>query len=127
MSSLIHNNFKTLVTISFYYELLGVILGSWVARIPEIKDAHQLSDGLFGLVLICAIGGGLLSFVFISTLVERYGSNRGAYYGSFALTILTPVIGIPIQVIWVLIIGITGLGFGWGIIDVAINTQVSLL
>jgi hypothetical protein len=95
--------------------MVGIILGNWVARIPDVKTAHDLSDGVFGLVLMCAVGGGLLSFPFISPIVNRYGSSVGVLAGALSLAVLVPFIGFPITQIWVLTLGLCGLGFGWGI------------
>lgn len=114
------------LSISYYFIMVGIILGNWVARIPDVKSAHDLSDGVFGLVLMCAVGGGLLSFPFISPIVNRFGSCVGVLAGALALAILVPFIGFPITQIWVLTLGLAGLGFGWGIVDVTSNAQASL-
>ena len=101
-----------LASISYFFIMIGIVMGNWVARIPDVKDAHNLSDGEFGLILICAVGGGLVSFPFVSPIVNTYGSNRGVLFGAVAITILAPIIGIPFGEVWVLCLGLAGLGFG---------------
>ena len=91
--------------------MVGIVLGNWIARIPDIKHLHDLSDGIFGLILMAAVGGGLLGFPLISPLVSRYGSYVGVVVGATCIAILTPFIGFPIAEVWVLVLGLIGLGF----------------
>ncbi len=109
---LLPESHRRVLSIAYFFEIIGIVLGNWVARIPDVKTAHGLSDGMFGVILLCAIGGGLLSFPFISPLVHNYGSCKATIAGALALSFLAPVIGFPYHQIWILALGLFGLGFG---------------
>ncbi len=58
----------------FFYQ--GLIIASWASRIPQIKAAAGLSDGLFGLALI---GAPLTSIAVMrpaAALIAKHGSKR---------------------------------------------------
>ncbi len=58
----------------FFYQ--GLVIASWASRIPQIKAAAGLSDGLFGLDLI---GAPLVSIAVMrpaAAFIAKYGSRR---------------------------------------------------
>ena len=87
-------------------------MGNWVARVPDIKYDHDLSDAMFGILLVCSIAGGLLSFPVVGTIANLFGSKAGVIFGTLSLIILTPIIGFPYKSQYLLSVGLTGLGFG---------------
>lgn len=111
------------LAISSYFVIVGFIIGNWVARIPAVKEEHNLSDGLFGVILVTGILGALLCLPVVTPIIERYGSSAGTLYGALATLILVPIIGITEYGIALLIVGIMGLGFGMGMVDVSMNAQ----
>ncbi len=84
-------------------------MGVWVARIPDIKADHNLSDALFGAILICGIGGALLAFPFVGTIVDKFGSKGGVLAASISASLLLPIVGISRTPVWILCLGIAGL------------------
>jgi hypothetical protein len=78
-SSLAH--WKIQVAVAFYFNMVGFILGNWVARIPSVKDLHNLDDAMFGLVLVTALVGACLCLPIITPVISKYGSCFGVLVG----------------------------------------------
>ena len=108
----LNEKYKISISIAYFFLMIGVVMGNWVARIPDIKLDHELSDLSFGCVLVSSILGGLLSFPVVGTIASICGSKGGVIIGTVSLIILTPIIGFPYKSVWILGFGITGLGFG---------------
>jgi predicted MFS family arabinose efflux permease len=58
----------------FFYQ--AFLIASWASRIPQIKAATGLSDGLFGLALLSAPLAGIVAMRPVSRMVARQGSKR---------------------------------------------------
>lgn len=69
------------IAVAFYFAMVGLILGNWVARIPDVKSQHHLSDGIFGVVLVCAVFGACCCLPVITPIIERFGSSYGVLCG----------------------------------------------
>ena len=54
----------------------GVVIGTWVVRIPAIQQRLDLSEGLLGLALLGAAVGALVAMPLVGALVSRFGSRR---------------------------------------------------
>lgn len=118
---------KRSISIACFYEVMGIVLGNWYARTPEIKADQGLNDLIFGAILVCSVGGALFSTAVVGAIVEKFGSRIGALSGGLVTILTVPLIAIPSEGIWLFSLGITCLGFGFGILDVSSNSQASLL
>jgi MFS family permease len=67
--------------------VMGVLLGGWSTRIPEIKNALKISDGTLGRALIGAAVGSLISSRIIGKLIRELGTKKVFFMG----TIIFPV------------------------------------
>jgi MFS family permease len=66
--------------INFFF--MGILMGGWSTRIPELKTALHMSDATLGRTLI---GGSLAAFVssrIIGKLIRELGTKRVFYLGS---------------------------------------------
>ena len=54
----------------------GILLGTWTARIPAIKQGLHLSDGQLSLGLLAFAAGAITGMQIIGRLVDRYGGAR---------------------------------------------------
>lgn len=66
---------------------MGVLMGGWSTRIPELKTALHMSDATLGRTLI---GASLAAFVtsrFIGRLITELGTKKVFYLGSFVFPI----------------------------------------
>lgn len=108
------------------FALAGALCAVWTVRVPALKDKLGVSDGQLGLIVLAFGIGGIATMSLMGRLAARYGSR--------ALLRIT----VPLSTIAVAAIGLSpnlatavaaGLGFGlvFGITDVAMNTQASIL
>jgi hypothetical protein len=61
-------------TAVFFYQ--GLIIASWASRIPQIKAASGLSDGLFGLALLGAPLASIAVMRPAARVIAKHGSKR---------------------------------------------------
>ena len=54
----------------------GLVVSTWVSRIPAIKAALGLGNGAFGLTLLISAFGAVLFIPVAGILIGRYGSKR---------------------------------------------------
>ncbi|BCJ72580.1 MFS transporter [Catellatospora sp. IY07-71] len=64
------------VAVCLLFGLYGVILGTWTARIPAIKQGLGLSDGQLSLGLLAFAAGAIIGMQAAGRLVDRYGTGR---------------------------------------------------
>ena len=99
----------------------GVVMGSWVGRIPALREGAQLSHTMLSCVLLCSGLGALMSFPLSSRLMASFGARHTMLISGMALLIALPCIGfapsLPLLMLAVLLLGITASGF-----DVAMNS-----
>jgi fucose permease len=68
------------IRINFFF--MGVLLGGWSTRIPELKSALQMSDATLGKTLIGSSIAAFLSSRIIGKLIINLGTKRVFYLGS---------------------------------------------
>src|ERR1051325_11172673 len=56
----------------------GLVVSSWVSRIPSVKAGLQLGDGVFGFSLFGSALGSVVGIPISGWLVERYEIGRGS-------------------------------------------------
>jgi MFS family permease len=54
----------------------GVIVGTWVSRIPAIQSQLHLNNGVLGLTLLSSACGAVTTMPLTGSLIARYGSKR---------------------------------------------------
>ncbi|MDI2126470.1 MFS transporter [Yinghuangia seranimata] len=108
------------------FALAGALCAVWTVRVPALKDKLGVSDGQLGLVVLAFGIGGIVSMSLMGRLVARHGSRR-LLRATVPLCVLA-VAGIGLSPNLAAIIG-AGLAFGlvFGVTEVAMNTQASLL
>jgi MFS family permease len=100
----------------------GVVIGTWVVRIPAIKDRLGLSEGLLGVVLLGAAVGALVAMPVVGALVSRFGSRRVVGVSALALAVVLPTPGLAPS-LPLLVLAVVLLGAANGGLDVAMNAQ----
>ena len=111
---------RTAVAVIFFAN--GALFGTWVLRIPAIKDQVHADTGPLGLALLCLAGGALLSKPVSGQLVARYGSGPITRFG---ITLTCLALMLPALAVNVVTLGLSLIGFGaaLGILDVAMNAH----
>ena len=54
----------------------GVVIGTWVVRIPAVQQRLGIGEGLLGVALLGAAVGALAAMPLVGALVSRFGSRR---------------------------------------------------
>ncbi|MFZ9774855.1 MAG: MFS transporter [Candidatus Nanopelagicaceae bacterium] len=102
--------------------LMGIVSMAWVPRIPEIKRSFDLSDGFFGIVLICSGVGAALGAQVSGGMVHRFGSQNVTRVAQIFMPSGLVVVALaPAPAI--LMTGLFLLGFAYAAIDVSVNSQ----
>lgn len=101
----------------------GVIMGSWVGRIPALRDGLQVSHSQLSLVLLMGGLGAVLSFPVSSRLMARFGGRHTMLISGLALLLVLVAIGaapsMPLAMAAVLMLGITASTYDVGMNAVA--------
>ncbi|HEX4223815.1 MAG TPA: MFS transporter [Pseudonocardiaceae bacterium] len=102
--------------------LIGIMLGTWYARLPQVRTELGLSDGGLAVVLLTQTVGVLIAMQVASPLTQRFGSR--------AVIRVTSVLVPWFPLVTVLMpnaVAAGGVLLGWGLVagllDVNINAQ----
>ncbi len=112
--------------IALTFSLLSVFIGSWFARIPEVKAALDLSEAALGVVLLGMPMGTLSVMPLAGWLVPRWGAGPVAF--ATALTQGLPFLFLPLVESSVALIAVLfGAGVLNGTLNVAMNAQANAI
>ena len=107
---------------SGFFLLLGVTLGSWVARIPAVQDRLRLDDGQLGIALLSLSFGAILAMPTTGWLIGRWGNARVMRAAATAVCLLLPLLPLaPTMPLLMLTLFVFGMCFG--VLDVSMNVQ----
>ena len=100
----------------------GVVIGTWVVRIPAIKENLGLGEGLLGVALLGAAVGALVAMPIVGALVSRLGSRRvvGTATLLLSVSLLMPALAPNLPA---LVLALAMLGAANGGLDVSMNAQ----
>jgi len=93
-----------------------------MARIPAVKHALHLSDGLLGVSLLAAPAGLVLVVLLAGRLVDAFGSSRLTRISGVAVALLPISLGLAQNMV-TLMIALLAFGVAAGSLDVAMNAQ----
>jgi predicted MFS family arabinose efflux permease len=100
----------------------GVVIGTWVVRIPAVQQRLGLGEGLLGVALLGVAVGALAAMPLVGALVSRFGSRRivGATALLLVLALVLPALAANL---FLLVPALMLLGAANGGLDVAMNAQ----
>jgi len=110
------------IAVALVYFCMGLCFASWASRIPDIKTALHLNDGLFGSILFALPVGQFLMMPFSGKLVTRFGSRRVILLALPLYTICLSNIGL-VKHGWQLAIALFLFGLAGNLCNISINTQ----
>ncbi len=102
----------------------GFIFSSWASRIPQVRDALNLSPASLGLLLLSIAAGSVIALPLAGVVVARLGAAR-----TITVTAILAAAGLAITAIGVrfgvvpVVVGLFMLGAGNGTWDVAMNME----
>ena len=114
-------------SISWYFALTGIVLASWLVRVPEVKSLMRVRTDELGLILLAGGVGALVALMVSNRLIERFGTKPALVFGftlfssSMALAGFSAAAHNPVLVAVFLFAGWFGVGFA----DVAQNVDGS--
>ncbi|PZO70465.1 MAG: MFS transporter [Kocuria palustris] len=72
----------------------GAVFANLLPRLPQIKDAFELSNSVYGFVVIAFPLGSLLAGTAPAPIMRRWGSGRTAVMGSAAIALMILLAGV---------------------------------
>lgn len=110
------------IAVALIYFCTGLCFASWASRIPDIKTALHLSDGMLGSILFALPAGQFTMMPFSGRLVTRFGSHRILLFSLPLYTICLNNIGWVTEG-WQLAIALYLFGLAGNLNNISINTQ----
>ncbi len=105
-----------------FFLLLGIVLGSWVARIPAVQNSLQLDDARLGISLLSTSVGAILAMPATGWLIREWGNPQVMRIAATVVCVSLPLLPVaptmPLLMLSLLIFGI-----GFGLLDVSMNVQ----
>ena len=87
----------------------GAVAGSWLPRLPEIRDRLEVDLGTLGLSLALGGLGAITGSSLSGVILGRLGSKTSAVLGSVLLFALLPLIAVVPSVAWLaVVLGVLG-------------------
>ncbi|CAN5806930.1 MFS transporter [soil metagenome] len=100
----------------------GVLVGTWVSRIPALKAQFVLTDAALGVALLFVASGSLVAFPFAGRVVTRSGGAWLAVAGALLMCVALPAAAFAPSAV-LLWAALFAFGAGNGANDVAMNAQ----
>ncbi len=113
---------RALSAVALVFLINGVVLASWVSRIPAVTSKHGLSKGEVGTLLMAIAVGAIISFAIAGIGINRRGSAATTIVFGSLFALMLPLIGLAPSV-WLLVPVFVLFGAGNGGMDVAMNAQ----
>lgn len=106
--------------------IAGFGLAVWAPLVPYVRERIEMSDALFGMLLLC-IGIGSLTWMPLSGLLIARQGIRPVILGCMA-TLVLALLGMALtESIWLLGIALFCFGGSLGVLDVVLNVQSLLV
>jgi MFS family permease len=122
VTSLQRSTLRPRIAVYVVFGANGAMLGSWVPRIPEVKQHLGLSPAVLGVVLLGMAVGALLAMPFAGGWAGRVGSATATRLAALAFFPLAVLIGIAPNG-WLLFAVLLAVGASMGSLDVVMNAQ----
>ncbi len=110
------------LAVAALFFLNGALFGTWVSRIPAVKSALKLSDGVFGVALLAMAAGAVVAMPLAGWLSGRWGSHRVCQAVTFVFVGLLPALALAGS-LPVFVALLFAFGVAHGGLDVAMNAQ----
>src|SRR3954454_638121 len=110
--------------VSAVFILSGFAFASWASRIPQVRDALELTPRTLGLVLLAIAVGSVISMPLAGIVVARLGTARTIAVMACFVAAGGATAGVGVQVgVAPVVVGLFVLGLGNGTWDIAMNVE----
>lgn len=117
---------RALQSVAVQFFVNGAVLASYIPRLPEIRDALDLTLTSIGIILAVATGTGIVGSVVQAPLISRLGTKHAMTISSLVLVFGLAGIGLANSVVF-LIIALAVVSISDVVTDVAMNMAGSAL
>ena len=101
---------------------MGTVSMGWVPRIPEIKDAIELTNGQFGFILLASACGSVTGAQLGGRAIHTFGSRRVTRVALSIMPLGLAGMGLANSGLE-LVIALFIMGFGYSLMDICLNSQ----
>jgi MFS family permease len=110
------------IAVALTYFSMGLVFASWASRIPDIKTALHLNDGMFGSILFALPVAQFMMMTFSGKLVTHFGSRKVLLVALPLYAFCLTNIGL-VKAGWQLAIALFLFGLSGNLCNISINTQ----
>jgi len=125
MLTLAQQRAKFAVTVTFITN--GLVVGAFVARIPDIKATLDISKSTLSLCLLASAVGVFTALPLAGKLCAKYGSSPVATYGSLLLAVVYVLQSMTLFSVWSFAVMAFFAGYALATQDVGMNTHAVTL
>ena len=107
------------------FGLQGIVFSSWLARLPAVRDALDLTPSALGGVLLVGSVGALLTVTVAGIVVQRWGSRAAVVASTAALALAYVLMGVgpALGSVWLLCVGVFLNGVSIALGNVPLNVE----
>lgn len=105
----------------------GLVVGAFVARIPDIKKALEISNSTLSLCLLASSLGVFAALPVAGKLCAKYGSSPVAFYGTLAMVAAWTLQSLTLFAVWPFALTTFVAGYTLATQDVAMNSHAVTL
>jgi len=104
------------------FSVHGLIIATWVSRIPAVQSALGLNNGILGLTLLSSAVGAVSTIPLAGFLIGKFGSKKVCVVSSVAFCLSVTLMGVAFNAVS-LAGGLFVFGGTAAVMDVAMNAQ----
>ncbi len=111
--------------VPFIFLLVGLSFGTWLSRLPAVRDQLGASASQMGLYGLCLAAGSVAALIISGTVIQRFGARRVLLVAGLTAAVALPSAA-AVLLGWAIPVGLALLfafGFAFSICDVAISVS----
>lgn len=111
------------------YAVLGLTVSSWLARLPTVRSALDLTTGELGTILLVGAVGSLLTVLTAGGVVGRFGSRRTLLTAAVMFSVAHLLLGLAPTVgsVPVLVVGVVLMSASFALGNVPMNVETVVI
>ena len=113
---------KQRIALSAIFFESGLCFATWASRIPDIKEAFDLSDAELGSLLLVRPIGSLCAMPLSGYIVDQHGSRWAATAGIVIFSLSLIGLGVSPSLLW-LVVSLLFFGMSANLLNISANAQ----